>query len=77
MKKITAQEGTYLTQKGDVPIEERVYCTELICPDEDENKWREASQKEYEEWLANQETEEEKEELICGAFSSAPVSSNN
>jgi hypothetical protein len=58
MKKITAQEGTYLTQSVEVPIEDRIYCTELICPDEDENKWREASQKEYEEWIRKQENEE-------------------
>jgi hypothetical protein len=51
MKKISAQEGTYLTQKGDVPDGERVYCTELICPDDSEQNWINASEEEYLAWM--------------------------
>ncbi len=56
--KITANEGKCLTQVADVPTEDRVYCTELICPDGDGDKWKQVDVSEYEAWLEAQEENE-------------------
>lgn len=55
MERITAKENMYLTQLGDVATTERVYCTELICPDGESGRWRDADEEEYLEWQAEYE----------------------
>lgn len=56
MKKITASEGKYLTQKELKNEDARTFSVSLYLADNDsEDNWIEATQEEYYEWQKKQE----------------------
>lgn len=64
MKKITASEGKYFTQKNIENEGARTYAITLYLADNDsEDNWREATQEEYYEWQKKQEQSFEEHSL--------------
>lgn len=67
MKKITASEGKYFTQKNIENEDARAYAITLYLADNDsEDNWREATQEEYYEWQKKQEQGFEQQSLPGG-----------
>jgi len=68
MKKITASEGKYFTQKNIENEGARTYAITLYLADNDsEDNWREATQEEYYEWQKKQEQDFEQQSLPDGS----------
>lgn len=60
MKKISASEGNYLTQKTIENEAARVFVISLYLADSDsEDNWREATQEEYYKWQQERDSEVE------------------
>ena len=60
MNTMKANEGKYLTQVADLPIEERIFVKEISGVNATEEYFREATEQEvteWEEWKKQQETE--------------------
>lgn len=55
MERLTAKENMYLTQVEEVTTLDRVYCSELVCPDGEADNWRDADEEEYQQWLEDYE----------------------
>lgn len=67
MKKITASEGKYFTQKNIENEGARTYAITLYLADNDsEDNWREATQEEYYDWQKKQEQSFEEQSLPDG-----------
>ena len=67
MKKITASEGKYFTQKNIENEGARTYAITLYLADNDsKDNWREATQEEYYEWQKKQEQDFEQQSLPDG-----------
>lgn len=68
MKKITASEGKYFTQKNIENEGARTYAITLYLADNDsEDNWREATREEYYEWQKKQEQNFEQQSLPDGS----------
>ena len=68
MKKITASEGKYFTQKNIENEGARTYAITLYLADNDsKDNWREATQEEYYEWQKKQEQDFEQQSLPDGS----------
>ncbi len=64
MEKITAKEGMWLTQSGDIKDEERVFTDSVyLAVNDSKDRWRDASQEEKEAWDARMEAIVEEEEM--------------
>lgn len=65
MEKITAKEGMWLTQSGDIRDEERVFTDSVyLAVNDSRERWRDADQAEKDAWEARMDeiVEEEEEE---------------
>lgn len=68
MKKITASEGMYLTQKNIENEGGRTFAITLYLADNDSpDNWREATQEEYYAWQKKQEDDFEQQRLSDGS----------
>lgn len=68
MKKITASEGKYLTQKNLENENARVFTISLyLASNDSEDNWREATQEEYYNW--QRKREEDMEILLSNGIS--------
>lgn len=68
MRKITASEGKYFTQKSIENENGRTFAITLYLADNDSaDNWREATQEEYYEWQKKQEEGFEQQSLSDGS----------
>jgi hypothetical protein len=64
MEKITAKEGMWLTQSGDINDEERVFTDSVyLAVNDSKERWRDATQAEKDAWDARMESIIEEEEM--------------
>lgn len=63
MEKITAKEGMWLTQSGDIKDEERVFTDSVfLAVNDSKERWRDATQAEKDAWEERMESIVEEEE---------------
>lgn len=63
MEKITAKEGMWLTQSGDIKDEERVYTDSVfLAVNDSRDRWRDATDQEKQEWEQRMDAIIEEEE---------------
>lgn len=64
MEKIQAKEGMWLTQSGDIKVEERVYTDSVyLAVNDSKDRWRDATDQEKQEWEARMNAIIEEEEM--------------
>lgn len=63
MEKITAKEGMWLTQSGDINDNERVFTDSVfLAVNDSKDRWRDATDQEKQEWEARMDAIIEEEE---------------